>query len=71
MPTWTVKATWIEDEALVSEQWNIASDTVADAVRDVTSRLRFRPHHVEARLLSESEEGSTLGIPQRIPANGA
>jgi hypothetical protein len=57
MPIWLVKVTWIEDEAEASEQWQVNADTAHDAVKAVTTRLRFHPHHVEARLcLAEAED---------------
>jgi hypothetical protein len=49
MPIWIVKATWIEDEADVSEQWEVNASTAHDAVREVTTHVRFPPHHVEMR----------------------
>jgi hypothetical protein len=56
MSVWLVKATWIEDEAEASEQWEVNADTAHDAVGEVTSRLRFHPHHVEARRCSPEDE---------------
>jgi hypothetical protein len=57
MPIWLVKATWIEDEAEASEQWQANADTAHDAVKAVTTHLRFHPHHVEARMrLAEAED---------------
>jgi hypothetical protein len=50
MPVWFVKATWVEDEAEASEQWQVIAATAADAVRDVSTHLRFQPHHIEARM---------------------
>ena len=50
MPVWVVRATWIEDEAEASEQWEVNADSAHDAVGSVTTHLRFQPHHVEARL---------------------
>jgi hypothetical protein len=46
MSIWLVNATWIEDEAEASEQWEVISDTAHDAVKAVTTHLRFNPHHV-------------------------
>jgi hypothetical protein len=62
MPVWLVKATWIEDEAEASEQWEVNADTAHDAVKAVTTRLRFHPHHVEARLYSEEAEHKARAI---------
>jgi len=50
MPIWLVKATWTEDEAEASEQWETNAATAHDAVKQATSHMRFLPHHVEARL---------------------
>lgn len=49
MPLWLVKATWCEDEAEASEKWEANAETAQDAVAAVTTRLRFHPHHIEAR----------------------
>ena len=62
MPSWLVKATWVEDEAEASEQWEVNADTAHDAVTAVTAHLRFHPHHVEARLCSAEAEDKTLAI---------
>jgi hypothetical protein len=50
MPVWLVKATWIEDEAEASEQWEVNAATAHDAIKETTTHIRFHPHHVEARL---------------------
>jgi len=50
MPVWLVRTTSNEDETEASEQWEVNAETAHDAVKEVTTRLRFRPHHVEARL---------------------
>jgi hypothetical protein len=63
MPIWKVKATWIEDEAEASEQWEVSAGSAHAAVEEVTSRLRFHPHHVEARLcLSEENKTRVAGL---------
>jgi len=49
MPLWLVQATWCEDEAEASEKWEVNADSVQDAVATVATRLRFQPHHIEAR----------------------
>jgi hypothetical protein len=72
MPVWLVKATWVEDEAEASEQWEVNADTAHDAVKAVATRLRFHPHHVEARLCSaEAEEALAIdlvpGEARRLP----
>ena len=73
MPIWLVKATWIEDEAEVSEQWEVNAAAAHDAVKAVTTHLRFQPHHVEARrrLSAKEEETPAPTIPpgqtRRLP----
>jgi hypothetical protein len=57
MPFWLVKVTWIEDEAEASELWEANAETAQDAVKAVTTHLRFHPHHVEARLCSADQGG--------------
>ena len=56
MPVWLVKATWIEDDAEASEQWEVNAASAHEAVKEVTTRLRFHPHHVEARPCSVAAE---------------
>jgi len=73
MPFWLVKATWIEDESDASEQWEVNADTAHDAVKAVTTHLRFHPHHIEARLCSAEAGGKPLatdllpGEARRLP----
>jgi hypothetical protein len=62
MPVWLVRATWIEDEAEASEQWEVNADTAHDAVGEVTSRLRFHPHHVEARRFSPEDADKARAV---------
>jgi len=62
MPVWLVKTTWNEDETEASEQWEVNADTAHDAVKEVTTRLRFQPHHVEARLCSPEVDDTARGI---------
>jgi hypothetical protein len=62
MSIWLVNATWIEDEAEASEQWEVNADTAHDAVKAVTTHLRFNPHHIEARLCSEDAEHKARAI---------
>lgn len=47
MPLWMVKATWLEDEAETSEQWEVNAETAQDAVTAIATHLHFQPHHVE------------------------
>jgi hypothetical protein len=69
MAIWLVKATWIEDDVEASDQWEVNAVSVPEAVRDVTSRLRFRPHHVEAKLVREEARTTDLllGQVRRVP----
>lgn len=60
MPFWLAKATWIEDESDASEQWEVNADTAHDAVKAVTTHLRFHPHHVDARLCSDGAGDGSL-----------
>jgi hypothetical protein len=46
MPIWTVRATWLEDEAQVSETWEVNAQTAHEAIEDITSHIAFSPHHV-------------------------
>jgi hypothetical protein len=50
MPVWLVRAIWIEDEVEASEQWEVNAATAHDAVKEVTTHIRFHPHHIEAKL---------------------
>jgi hypothetical protein len=73
MQIWLVKATWTEDEAEVSEQWEVNAATAHDAVKEVTTHLRFQPHHVEARhrLPVTEDNARAINLPpgqaRRIP----
>jgi hypothetical protein len=74
MPLWLVKSTWREDEAEVSEQWEVNAETAQDAVKTVATHLRFHPHHIEARrcepedslkpLAAELSPGEVRRVPQ-------
>lgn len=68
MPIWIVKATWIEDEADVSERWEVNAPTAHDAVREATTHIRFQPHHIEVRC-SDQDGGVDLppGQVRRLP----
>jgi hypothetical protein len=61
MPVWLVRATWIEDEVEASEQWEVNATTAHEAVKEVTTHIRFHPHHVEAKCLPE-EKGRTIDL---------
>jgi hypothetical protein len=70
---WLVKATWIEDEAEASEQWEVNANAAHEAVREVAAHLRFQPLHVEARLCTPELEKEALaadlppGEARRVP----
>ena len=54
MALWLVTASWSDDEAELTQQWEVNVPTEDEAVREVTMLLPSRPHHVEAKLLAES-----------------
>ena len=62
MPLWLVKATWCEDEAEASEKWEANAETVQDAV---ATRLRFQPHHIEARRCELDDVGKQVATSGR------
>lgn len=64
MPNWLVKATWIEDEVEATEQWEVGADSAHEAVKEVTTHLRYQPHSVEAR---RSDGDLPQGQMRRIP----
>jgi len=74
MPVWLVRATWREDEAEASEQWEVNAETAQDAVLAVATHLRFQPHDVEARryetegadkvLVGDLSPGQAKRVPQ-------
>jgi hypothetical protein len=66
MPFWLVKATWIEDESDAASNGGVNADTVYDAVKAVTTHLRFHPHHVEARRC-EPEEAKIILVADLSP----
>ena len=61
MAIWTVRATWIEDETEACEQWEVHASTAHEAVMTATKRVRFPPHHVEARLRASEDEDLASG----------
>jgi len=73
MPVWLVRATWREDEAEASEQWEVNAETAQDAVKSVATHLRFNPHHIEARRCEPEDAEKALmedlspGEARRIP----
>jgi len=73
MSIWLVRAILTEDEVEASEQWEVNADTAHDAVKEATTHIRFRPHHVEARIRSSGGEnvlrtsGLQPGEVRRVP----
>jgi hypothetical protein len=53
MALWLVTASWLDDEAELTQQWEVNVPTEHEAVREVTMLLPSKPHHVEAKLLAE------------------
>jgi hypothetical protein len=68
MSVWVVRATWLEDEAEASEQWEVNAATAEDAVKAVAARLRFQPHHIEARRSPEPDDDAGVVGPSGNPA---
>lgn len=62
MPVWLVRTNWIEDEVEASEQWEVNADTAHDAVKEVTTHIRFQPHHVEAKLCLPEDKGRAIDL---------
>lgn len=62
MPIWLVRATWIEDEVEASEQWEVNAATAHDAVQEVTTHIRFHPHHVEAKIRPPEEPSRAIDL---------
>ena len=53
LPSWRVRAVWIEDETEASQEWEIRAATADQAIAQAMQHIRFRPHHVEASRLAE------------------
>ena len=53
MPLWLVTASWSDDEAQLTQQWEVNVPTEDEAVREVVMLLPNKPQHVEAKRLSE------------------
>lgn len=70
MSIWIVKATWIEDETDASEQWEVNAATAQEAMQEAAVRMRFQPHHVEVRRLSDAADKTELapGQSRHMPA---
>jgi hypothetical protein len=73
MSRWLVKTTWLEDETEATEHWEVNADNARIAVEEVSMRLKYRPHHIEAIAQSpgefEGQEGELLlpGQARRLP----
>ena len=53
MALWLVTASWSDDEAELTQQWEVNAPTEDEAVREVVMLLPSKPQHVEAKRLSE------------------
>ena len=53
MPLWLVTASWSDDEAELTQQWEVNVSSENEAVREVVMLLPSKPQHVEVKLLSE------------------
>ncbi len=60
MALWLVTASWSDDEAELTQQWEVNVPTEDEAVREVMMLLPSKPQHVEAKLLSQ-DAASDLG----------
>jgi hypothetical protein len=63
MALWLVTASWNDDEAELTQQWEVNVPTEDEAVREVTMLLPSKPHHIEAKLVSE-DLAPDLGLGQ-------
>ena len=54
MPLWLVTASWSDDEAELTQQWEVNVTTEDEAVREVVMLLPNKPQHVEVKPLSEN-----------------
>lgn len=54
MALWLVTASWSDDEAELTQQWEINAPTEDEAVREVVMLLPSKPQHVEAKRLAET-----------------
>jgi hypothetical protein len=53
MALWLVTASWSDDEAELTQQWEVNVSTEDEAVREVGMLLPSKPRHLEVKLLSE------------------
>jgi hypothetical protein len=63
MALWLVTASWNDDDAELTQQWEVNVPTEDEAVREVTMLLPSKPHHIEAKLVSE-DLAPDLGLGQ-------
>ena len=54
MALWLVTASWSDDEAQLTQQWEVNVPTEDEAVREVSMLLPSKQQHVDAKLLSEA-----------------
>ena len=50
MSIWIVRVNWGEDDTAATELWAVNAPTAEEAVQEATTRVRYLPHHVDARL---------------------
>ena len=62
MSIWLVKAIWNEDETESREEWEVNADTADEAIKEVTARIRFHPHHIEAKLRPPVERSAVMNL---------
>ena len=62
MAIWLVKTTWTEEETEAHEKWVANAATIQEAVNNVTARIHFRPHHVEAKLCTADDNIDTAEL---------
>jgi len=53
MALWLVTASWSDDDADLTQRWEVNVPTKDEAVRDVTMLLPQKPHRVEARRIAK------------------
>ena len=53
MALWLVTANLSDDEAELTQRWEVNAPTEEEAVREVLMVLPNKPHHLEAKLILE------------------
>lgn len=66
MAVWLVRATWMGDEAELTEQWRTNAASPQEAVGTVVTRLRTQPHHVEAKRGTAEEDAASQLAPGAV-----